>query len=1653
MIKRLLISLSITGMALFASAQNEQPTEAGAMALVQKNIAATGLSKADFANSRISSAYTDASSGITYIYLQQTWKGIDVFGKMLTLAFKNEQLSSKAGQFIGNMQTITRRASASFAVQPSKAVQTAYKGLALTAPALPVPEAKNKGHWLDYGKVAGGSENLTAELLWFPIEKETLEAVKLVWQVQVSPSHKDDVWHIRIDAQKNTILSKVNVVVTEQFQMMQCVNASDEQFKKKTPLPRTNETGTHNLNPTAIANANYLVVPYPLEAPSFGVAATRSNPWTAAPGNASTLGWHSDGTTDYTISRGNNVWATEDTIATNTNSGLAASSSTSPDPLNFVNPPNYLVEPSRDATMQQFCITNLFYWNNIIHDITYQYGFDEPAGNFQVNNQGRGGAGNDYVIALAQSGAAGHIGNNANFLTPADGGRGRMRMYLFNAVGTTTLNVNSPAPVSGNYTAVEGTFSTNNLLANVGPVTGQVVYYNDDAAGTTHFACNPPVNSVAGKIALIDRGFGGAICTATVAFTLKVKNAQNAGAIGVIVVNNIAGAPTVMGGTDNTITIPAVMISQTDGAIFAAQLVNNLNVTLSGTPAVVKDGDLDNGIITHEFTHGLSNRLTGGPANSSCLQNAEQGGEGWSDYVSLMLTTNWATATTGDGPIGHGIGTYVLGQSTNGPGIRTYKYSTDLAINPLTYANMGVAPIGTEVHNIGEIWCAALWEMTWGIIQQENAINPNMYNFSLSNNGGNSIALKLVLEGMKLQPCSPGFIDARNAILTADKNLYNGRHQCAIWTAFAKRGMGYSALQGSSASATDQTAATNLPPAPTITGQPVDVTVTVGANASFTVTPTPAVNGAYLFYKWQVSTNGGATWTDLSPAVTTATLTLTGVAQSMNGNKYRCIITQGCAVSNSNAATLTVNPAAGFTFGTPTNASVNCNSTPATMTTTVPLVSVGGFSNPVTLTATAGVPAGTTVTFSPPTPAPGTTVTVSLNNANTLAAGTYTITIQGIATGAPTQTVNVVYTITPGTGPSFNIQPGGQILCENLNAIFTSAASSGTYQWQVSTNGGASFSNIPGATNATLTLVSVTASMNNNQYRCNASTLCGSTSSNAATLTVNAAPVVTTHPANVALCTGSSNTFSIAATGSNITYQWQLSTNGCSGPWSNINLATNSSLTLSGITAGQNNTGYRCVVSGACAPIATSNCALLTVTASPNITSHPGNQIACEGTTASFTTTVSGTGVIYQWQVSTNGGASFTNISSANAATLNLTNVTPALNNNQYRCVVSTSLCTTTSTSNAAILSINTLPAITAAPQNITLCTGSSGNFNITASGTGILYQWQLSTDGGATFNNIAGANASGYTVLSVTVAMNNNRYRCVVSGTCTPAAQSVAAVLTVNAPVTVIAQPVNTEVCSGGNANFSVTGTSVPAIIYQWQVSTDGGASYNNITGATNATLSLNNVITASNNNRYRCQLSNAVCPTPATSGAGVLIVRLNPVVTLTQAPLLTTLIPGQTTVLTATASSGTGGTFSSQWLYNSTPLSVVGNSYLVDVQHPGSYQVRLQETWPGGLVCSANSQVVTIGVGISRKLFIFPSPNDGNFQVTYFNDGGTSTRRSITIFDDKGALVYKKQFDISGVYTLLQVNLTHVAAGIYFVRIHDAAGTQLAEGNVRVR
>jgi extracellular elastinolytic metalloproteinase len=523
---------------------------------------------------------------------------------------------------------------------------------------------------------------------------------------------------------------------------------------------------------------SYNVYPLKVESPIHGNRSIVIDP---SNDDASPFGWHDTNGSEgfeHTTTKGNNVEAKEDIANNNeTTAGAFADGGSS---LTFDFPHNLSLPPASNLNS---AITNLFYWNNVMHDVWYQYGFDESAGNFQSNNYGKGGLQNDFVYADALDGGG---TNNANFSSPVDGNKPRMQMYLWTAPASSiSFTVNSPSGIEGSYTAVKASFGAQNYN-----ISGNL------ELGDPLIGC--PINNgsaLSGKIAVLDRGGTG--CE----FGTKCLNAQNAGAIAVVICNNVNSAPIAMsaGANGASVTIPCVMVSQANCNTIKLQIPNIVNVTMIGTGGIQIDGDFDNGIIAHEYGHGISIRLTGGAGNSSCLNNAEQMGEGWSDWFGMMLTLK----ATDLGETGRGIGTYALGQPNTGVGIRQYRYSTNMTTNPHTYANVTSVAIP---HGIGSVWCAMLWEMTWALIDIYGIDEDYYYG-----QGGNNIAMALVTEALKLQPCSPGFVDGRNAILAADDALYGGIHKCLIYKAFAKRGLGFSASQGLSSSRTDGTQAFDLP--------------------------------------------------------------------------------------------------------------------------------------------------------------------------------------------------------------------------------------------------------------------------------------------------------------------------------------------------------------------------------------------------------------------------------------------------------------------------------------------------------------------------------------------------------------------------------------------------------------------------------------------------------------------------------------------------------------------------------------------------------------------------------------------------------------------------------------------------------------------------
>ncbi|HEY1305522.1 MAG TPA: M36 family metallopeptidase [Vicinamibacterales bacterium] len=453
---------------------------------------------------------------------------------------------------------------------------------------------------------------------------------------------------------------------------------------------------------------------------------------TAGPGSGnaeSPAGWLFNGVQGSTHITGNNVSAYLDAVSNNKSDGEGDTISSG----SFTTAVDLTASPSTSDN-REVAVQNLFFLNNVIHDELYRHGFTEAAGNFQENNFGNGGNGKDSVNAEAQDG--GGI-DNANFATPKDGQNPRMQMYLWTGRGTHQV-------LAGGQTFLAQGAEFGPALDNAG-IAGTIRLVNDGTA-TTSDGCEASTTSLTGAIALIDRG--------NCAFTVKVKNAQNAGAVAVIVANNSGESIFLMGGADASITIPAVFIAQSSGNTIKAMLPTSGVVRLSNPPPLSRDGDIDSDVVFHEYCHGLTWRMIG--KMSGPLAGAI--GEGMSDVCALLLNSTETGADV--------IGEYSFSDPL---GLRRFPY----AGYPMTYGDVD----GAEVHNDGEIYGAIGWRL-----------------FELFGESRKDVLFDYIVDGMNFTPPQPTYEQMRDGILAAVRAAPDDADdECRVWRAFAKFGVGVGA--------------------------------------------------------------------------------------------------------------------------------------------------------------------------------------------------------------------------------------------------------------------------------------------------------------------------------------------------------------------------------------------------------------------------------------------------------------------------------------------------------------------------------------------------------------------------------------------------------------------------------------------------------------------------------------------------------------------------------------------------------------------------------------------------------------------------------------------------------------------------------------------
>ena len=615
-----------------------------------------------------------------------------------------------------------------------------------------------------------------------------------------------------------------------------------------------------------------------------------------------------------------------------------------------------------------------------------------------------------------------------------------------------------------------------------------------------------------------------------------------------------------------------------------------------------------------------------------------------------------------------------------------------------------------------------------------------------------------------------------------------------------------------------------------------------------------------------------------------------------------------------------------------------------------------------------------------------TSSTLNLTAIASTDAGDYDVVVTGscgsVTSSKAKLTVNVNTLITT--------QPTDQSVCTGTAATFAVVAT-GTnlvYQW---TKDGAF---IGGATASTYTIPAVSAS-DAAQYRVIVTGDCGTRSSSIVRLWVNAETTITTQPTSQTVCPGTSATFSVGASGNGtLSYQWKKGTDNISG-------ATSATYTINNVTAADV-ADYSVVVTGACGS-ATSAVAALTINSSPavSIATQPVSQTKCVGGSVTFSVAASGSGLTYQWKKGT------VNISGATANTYTISSINAA-DAGDYSVLVTAACGTATSSVSSAIatLTVNAFPVITTHPTGQTVCPGADVTFSVSATGTGLTYQWKK----GAT--NISGATSATYTIAGVTASDAAN-YSVVVSGTCGASISSTVAALTVSNDLVITSQPSSQVVCAGANATLSVAATGA-GLTYQWKKGAD------NISGATSATYTISNASAAHAGN-YSVVVSNS-CGTLVTSNVAGLTVNPAPAV------------PTITASGNELSSSATTG---NQWYLEGMAISGA-TSQTHRVQAAGQYTVKVTQ---GG--CEATSAAYNfVATRINEPgtwngdVVVYPTPVSTTLHIK--NNG--NRKLQLQLFDGFGRKVYEGQLtSTSGT-----IDVQQLAAGVYQLLMTDVQKNQ---------
>ena len=722
-------------------------------------------SKSSIAQPKLANIH-DLGRGAIIAKYKQEVAGVEVFNREYNIMMDREFNLVASSGYLANKQSAKSLSSAIKNIpgefgDSAKSITAAFKAMGGDTDSVALTVKNASGKYDEFSVVSTAKDKLLvgaprAKKVFFEHKNKLIPAHYVEIETSTIDSVDSEYFSYVVSAKTGEVLFKKNLTShAADFNYRVYADANgkpwDSPHGEVMPAPS-------DADPLAFLSAEYKEAP--LVTLSHGPISTM-DPWLAD---------------DATITMGNNVTAYVDAVAPQ---GYSNGDYTAE--LTNTNTFDYKYdadEAEYSVNNRKAAIVNLFYLNNYLHDDYYDHGFDEASGNAQALNFDRGGVEGDPLNVEVQDNSD---FDHANMSTPADGASPRMQMYLWE----TTQAVNGV-----DYGVTATTHTDIGLLDQVGfasfgpqtfDVTGDLVRYIDGTAPVND-GCEVATNGtdLTGKIAVIDRG--------GCAFAIKAKSAQDAGAIAVIIANNVDGDAVIgLGGDDATITIPTMMVSQNDGAAIYAKLdaseTVSINMYKKDLSRVFKDSSFDNAIVAHEWGHYISNRLVGNGAGLSS-QQARAMGEGFGDFHALMLTTEAddnLVLGNEDYNGAYGAITYV---SSFSEGIRPYPYSTDTEINPSTFADIGLYP--ELVHAPGSIWANMLWESFVSMAQDER------HTFD----SAKSLMKDYLVAGYKMMPMAPTFTEGRDAILAAAYANDEADYKLLL-AAFAKRGMGLGAVSPS----------------------------------------------------------------------------------------------------------------------------------------------------------------------------------------------------------------------------------------------------------------------------------------------------------------------------------------------------------------------------------------------------------------------------------------------------------------------------------------------------------------------------------------------------------------------------------------------------------------------------------------------------------------------------------------------------------------------------------------------------------------------------------------------------------------------------------------------------------------------------------------